>query len=422
MKSMNKSLWALLAAFALLAAACGSSVADTVTDAADGAADAAGDAADAVTGDDEEAMEDDEEAMEDDEEAMEDEEEAVDAEPAAAASSLPGEGISVTMARADWASGYIQAELYRQVLVELGYDVSDPADLELGPQLAYQQMSEGEIDFWTNSWYPGHLTWWEQETTDGGVTGDNLLAVEGLFSDSGVQGWLVTKSWADENNITTLDQINDTPELAAALPDTDGDGVGEVFTCQESWTCDDIQANQFEFAGWDNIQPLKAGYDAMFAQFADLVAAGEPAIIYTWTPASYVTQTIPGVDVLWLSVEADSVLDDSNPLGLEGGEQHTQAAAPFTGFTADTCTIGPDGCNLGWEAADIQVTTNLTFAEENPNLIAMFETMRPSVVDISIAQVEQTAGDGSQEDVVRIVTEYIANNRDLVDSWIAVAS
>ena len=408
MKSMNKSLWALLAAFALLAAACGSSVADTVTDAADGAADAAGDAADAVTGDDEEAMEDDEEA--------------VDAEPAAAASSLPGEGISVTMARADWASGYIQAELYRQVLVELGYDVSDPADLELGPQLAYQQMSEGEIDFWTNSWYPGHLTWWEQETTDGGVTGDNLLAVEGLFSDSGVQGWLVTKSWADENNITTLDQINDTPELAAALPDTDGDGVGEVFTCQESWTCDDIQANQFEFAGWDNIQPLKAGYDAMFAQFADLVAAGEPAIIYTWTPASYVTQTIPGVDVLWLSVEADSVLDDSNPLGLEGGEQHTQAAAPFTGFTADTCTIGPDGCNLGWEAADIQVTTNLTFAEENPNLIAMFETMRPSVVDISIAQVEQTAGDGSQEDVVRIVTEYIANNRDLVDSWIAVAS
>ena len=415
MKSMNKSLWALLAAFALLAAACGSSVADTVTDAADGAADAAGDAADAVTGDDEEAMEDDEEAMED-------EEEAVDAEPAAAASSLPGEGISVTMARADWASGYIQAELYRQVLVELGYDVSDPADLELGPQLAYQQMSEGEIDFWTNSWYPGHLTWWEQETTDGGVTGDNLLAVEGLFSDSGVQGWLVTKSWADENNITTLDQINDTPELAAALPDTDGDGVGEVFTCQESWTCDDIQANQFEFAGWDNIQPLKAGYDAMFAQFADLVAAGEPAIIYTWTPASYVTQTIPGVDVLWLSVEADSVLDDSNPLGLEGGEQHTQAAAPFTGFTADTCTIGPDGCNLGWEAADIQVTTNLTFAEENPNLIAMFETMRPSVVDISIAQVEQTAGDGSQEDVVRIVTEYIANNRDLVDSWIAVAS
>ena len=404
MMSKSKGLWAILAALAMFAAACGSSVADTATDAADAVEDAA-----SASDTEEEAVEDEEE------EAMEDEEEVAD--PAA----LPGEGISVTMARADWASGYIQAELYRQVLSELGYDVSDPADLELGPQLAYQQMSEGSIDFWTNSWYPGHLTWWEQETTDGGVTGDNLVAVEGLFSDSGVQGWLITKSWADENNITTMDQINDTPELAAALPDTDGDGVGEVFTCQESWTCDDIQANQFEFAGWDNIQPLKAGYDAMFAQFADLVAAGEPAIIYTWTPASYVTQTIPGQDVLWLSVEADSILDDSNPLGLEGGEQHTQAGGPFTGFDETTCTIGPDGCNLGWEAADIQVTANTTFADENPNLIAMFEIMRPSVVDISIAQVEQTSGDGSQDDVVRIVTDYVEANRALVDEWKAVA-
>ena len=65
-------LGSMLAAFALVAAACGSA-ADTVTDAAEGVAD---DVEEAVTGDDgaeeEEAMEDEEEAMEDDE-AMEDE-------------------------------------------------------------------------------------------------------------------------------------------------------------------------------------------------------------------------------------------------------------------------------------------------------------------------------------------------------------
>ena len=408
----KKSLWlALLAALALFAAACGSD--DDATDTAESTATTAAAAAD-------------------DDAAAADEPAETTAAPAAdddssAAGALPGEGVTVTMARADWASGYIQAEIYRQVLVELGYDVSDPADLELGPQLAYQQMAEGAIDFWTNSWYPGHVTWWEQETTDGGVTGDNLVKVDGLFANSGVQGWLITKAWADEKGITTMDQINEDPELYGALPDTDGDGVGEVFTCQESWTCDDIQANQFEFAGWDNIQPLKAGYDAMFAQFTDLVKAGEPAIIYTWTPASYVTQTIPGVDVYWLSVEADSVLDDSNPLGLEGGEGHAQIGfdadgefTPFTAFDASTCTQGPDGCNLGWNAADIQVTANKTFAENNPKLIEMFEAMRPSVVDISIAQVEQTSGDGSQEDVVRIASDYIAANRDLVDSWKAI--
>ena len=68
---MQKKFLALLMAFGLVAAACGS---DTVTEAA---ADVADEAAEVLDGE-EEAMEDEEEAMEDDEEAMEDEEEAME--------------------------------------------------------------------------------------------------------------------------------------------------------------------------------------------------------------------------------------------------------------------------------------------------------------------------------------------------------
>jgi len=395
MKTGKKSLWlAILAALALLAAACGSDAADVVADATDDVADVVDDATD-----DDDAMEDDD-AMDDD-----------------GAAAMIGEGQQVQMARANWASGYIQAEIYRQVLQELGYEVADPADgFEFSPDLAYQTMADGQTDFWTNSWYPGHLTWWDGERTDGTTIGDHLVKVGGLFENAGVQGWLITKSWADEAGITTLDQINDDPALYGALPDTDGNGEPEVFTCPEDWTCDDIAASMFAFAEYDNVQPLKAGYDAMFAQFLDLVADDKPAIIYTWTPSAYVTQAVPGADVYWLSIDPESLLDDSNPLGDDGGENYAQPD-PFTGFGAEFCTQGPDGCNTGWEAADIQVTANKTWAEENPHLIAMFETMRPSVVDISIAQVEQAGGDESQSDVIRIAGEYIAANRDLVDSW-----
>lgn len=69
-----KMLLALLAALAMVAAACGSDAADVVdgaTDAVEDAADAATDAAEEVVEEAEEAMEDDEEAME--EEAMEEE-------------------------------------------------------------------------------------------------------------------------------------------------------------------------------------------------------------------------------------------------------------------------------------------------------------------------------------------------------------
>ena len=40
---------------------------------------------------------------------------------------LPGEGVDVTAARANWSSGYFQAEMYKLLLEELGYNVSDPA-------------------------------------------------------------------------------------------------------------------------------------------------------------------------------------------------------------------------------------------------------------------------------------------------------
>lgn len=40
----------------------------------------------------------------------------------------PGEGVEVTMARANWSTGYMQAAIYQQLLEELGYTVSDPSE------------------------------------------------------------------------------------------------------------------------------------------------------------------------------------------------------------------------------------------------------------------------------------------------------
>jgi len=179
---------------------------------------------------------------------------------------------------------------------------------------------------------------------DGSIVGDYVEAVPGLFQDSGVQGFLVTKSWAEDNNVSTVDQINRDESLWSQF-DSDGNGKGEILGCPESWTCDDIIENLIVFAGWDNLVETKAGYDALFAEFVNRVRQGEAAIIYTWTPASYVVEMVPGEDVMWLSVEEDSILDDSNPLGKTGGESHTQGAG-FTGFGADVCT---QPCQLGWE-------------------------------------------------------------------------
>ena len=403
---MNKSmklLIALLAVFGLVAAACGDD--DSSTDAgADAAAEESSD--DAAT----EESSDDDHSDDDDHDHSEDEDHSGDI-------SSIGAGVNVTMGRANWASGYVQAEIYKQVLEQAGYTVASPSLLELDPSAGYLAMAEGSMDFWTNSWYPGHLSWHAAELTDGSLVADHVSIVDGLFAGAGVQGFLITKSVAEENGITSMQQINDDPAITA-LFDSDGNGKADIFGCPESWTCDNIISAQITYYGWDNIEQTIAGYDAMFAQATDLANAGEPMAIYTWTPSAYVTTLIPGDNVLWLTMNADDILDDSNPNGDDGGEFYDQRPG-FDGFGADFCT---QPCQLGWKPADIQVTANNDFLAANPFLEALFPLMRPSVIDISILQVEQGNGDGSEAEVESIAAGWIADNQDLVSSWLEEAA
>jgi len=388
-------LIAILAMFGLVAAACGSdSDGGSETAAEDTAAEDSGDAAAEDTGGD-----------------------------AAAAGALPGEGVSVTMARADWSTGYFQAAVYQQLLQELGYDVSDPSELELGPSLFYLSLAEGDVDFWVNSWYPGHTSWWEPELPDGTIVGDHISVVGEEMIAGGLQGFLITKSFAEEFGVTTMDELNSNPDALAAFDAADpvpGNGIADIYGCQESWTCDNIILNQIAFSGWDNIQETIAGYDAMVAEAIDKANSDIPMVIYTWTPSAYITNLIPGENVVWLGV--DEVLDDSNPTGQEGGESHSQLPG--------TAAIGPEQCpsaadagtcQLGWIAADIQVTANNEFLAANPAAASLLEQVQLSVIDVSLANVEQDAGANTNEDIQANAAEWISNNRDVVDTWLSTA-
>ena len=340
------------------------------------------------------------------------------AEEPAAETAMPGEGVSITMAKADWSTEDPNAYVVRSLLGELGYDVSDPKDTELGPANAYIAMAQGDADFWINSWYPGHRSWLENELPDGSLVGDHLEVVGEMMMAGGLQGYLITKSFAEEYGVSSLDDLNSNADALAAYDATDpvpGNGIADIYGCQESYTCDDIIQSQIAFSGWDNIQQVIAGYDAMFAEAASKVNAGEPAIIYTWTPSAYITQLRPGDNVVWLTV--DAVIDDSNPLGVDGGASYDQR--PGTASIGTEQCPGSDGttCQLGWVAADIQATANAEWLAANPAAAALLELFTMNVIDVSLMNVDM--GEGA--DVEELAATWIAENRDLVDGWLDAA-
>jgi len=330
-----------------------------------------------------------------------------------------GEGVSVTIARANWSTGYMQAAIYAQLLEEMGFDVSEPADLELGPSAFYTALAEGDVDFWANSWYPGHAAWFENELTDGSLVGDRVTVLGEQIMAGGLQGFLTNKSIADQYPGLTLDQINSDPELLALYDAGDsqpGDGVVQILGCEESWTCDDIITENIEFAGWENIDQTIAGYDAMVAEAVNRAADDVPFIIYTWTPSAYVTQLIPGDNAAWLAVEADSVLDGSI---TEAFNQRIDGEALPAALSTDVCSADP--CVLGWVPADIQVTARNEFIEANPAAQALFEQVQISVIDVALQNVLFDGGENTTEDVNRHAAEWIENNRAVVDEWLTTA-
>ena len=334
--------------------------------------------------------------------------------------SLPGSGVRLTMAQANWATGYFQAALYRALLQELGYEVSDPADLELGPSLAYLAMAEGDADFWVNSWYPGHNSWLANELPDGSHVGDHLSKVGAAMPAGGLQGYLITKSFAEKHGIVTLDDLNGNAEAIAEYDAQDtepGNGVAEIYGCPESWICDDIIQSQILFSGWwKNIRQVTEGYDSMFAEATRKVSRGVPTVVYTWTPSSYIAQLRPGDNVVWLGVE--DVLDDSNPLGRPGGENWDQRP----GAAAIGAVACPDAarrgiCQLGFVAADILVTARNDLLDNHPAAAKLLEVVELNVVDVSLQVVAQEGGASP----VDLAEQWIANNREKVDGWIAAA-
>ncbi len=332
----------------------------------------------------------------------------------------PGEGETITMARANWPGAYFQAQIYKQTLEELGYDVTEPSELELNQSLAYLAMAEGEFDFWVNSWYPWDLAWWAFQLADLSRVGDRLTIVGNeMMAPSGL---LITKSFADEHGVTHLDQINDDPAILAAFDVADhdpGNGVADIFGCPEAWNCDNIINSQIAFSGWENIAQVTADYGTMFAEAVAKVAAGDPMVAYTWTPTTHITQLRPGDNVYWLAVE--DVIDDSNPTGIQGGEGHDQRPGTAD-IAAESCPAAADAgtCQLGWVVTDIQVTANTEWLNATPYAAELLCAVTLPVIDVSLASSEQAnAGDAATEVFIAgLASDWIANNRDTVDGWL----
>ena len=308
------------------------------------------------------------------------------------------------MARANWSSGYMQAAILRSLLEELDYTVGDPAAATLTPADFYPMLARGELDFWGHGWFPSHDQYLFAEDLaielpDGGVVGDYVSAVGKAIPVGALQGLLADRKTADEFGVTSMADI-------AANPgpwDSDGNGLADISGCDDGWGCKDVINTTITLNGWDDgIEQVSADWFDLWERERVDLEAGKPVLIYMWTPTAYIITLTPGQNAYWLSFPR-AAIDQAQPAALPENQ----------------CPAQP--CLMGFAPSDITVVANNNFLAANPAAAKLFELFTIDVLDIALQNVRYEAGENTEADVAKHAAEWIADNRNLVDTWLAEA-
>lgn len=292
---------------------------------------------------------------------------------------------SIKMAKANWDTGYFQAEVYKMALEKLGYKVKKPQAIK--PSVFYIAAAQGDMDLWVNGWFGTHNTYLKE-------TKGKVKPVGYVMKKGGLQGYLIDKKSADKYNIKS---VMDIKKHAKAF-DANNDGKADMVACPPGWGCEKQITKHFaELKLGEFINPIKAEYSASMADAIARYKNGKSILVYTWTPNWTVGALKLGKDIVWIEVPYS-------------GTKKTKVA------NATKSSI-----NLGFGADDIRPAANVDFLKKHPDVKKLLEVASIPLGDISAQNMKMNQGEKSERDVRRHAKEWIKANQSTFDSWIKKA-
>ncbi len=303
----------------------------------------------------------------------------------------------VRMARATWDTGWFQAEVYRLLLLQLGYRVEGPVTMENAE--FYEAVAAGEVDLWANGWFPLHDVY---------VSPDAAVEVVGTAVDDGaLQGYFVDASSAAEHGITNLGDLA-TASVAAKF-DRDGDGRADLVGCNVGWSCAQTIDHHLDAYGLnDTVEHIQGDYSPLIAETIARQRAGEAVLYFSWTPNWAMGALVPGVDVVWLQTPFPSLPQDQ----ADSIDRTSVAGIPG---------CAEDPCQTGWPPNDIRAVANAEFLDTNPAVRTLLERVVIPLEDISAQNARMITEGGDPADIRRHAEEWVRANYAMVQEWVRAA-
>jgi glycine betaine/proline transport system substrate-binding protein len=288
----------------------------------------------------------------------------------------------IKMGKADWDTGYFQAEIYKQALEKMGYKVSGPTVMK--PQVFYVAAAAGDVDLWVNGWFGTH---------DGYIAESKgkVKAVGTVMEKGGLQGYLIDKKTADKFGIKSVLDI----KKHAKQFDSNGDGKADMVSCPPGWGCEKVIAKHFDELGLaDYINRVQADYSASMADIISKYKNGKSVLFYTWTPNWTVGTLKLGKDIVWIDVPYSETKSVSVPNATKSK------------------------INMGFGADDIRPAANVDFLKANPKVEKMLKKASIPLADIAAQNLLMNKGEKSERAIKKHADAWIKANQSQFDSWI----
>ena len=288
----------------------------------------------------------------------------------------------VRMAKANWDTGYFQAEVYKQALEKMGYKVTEPKAMK--PSVFYVAAAAGDLDLWVNGWFGTHDTYIKE-------TKGKVKAVGNVMPKGGLQGYLIDKKSADKYGIKTVMDI----KKHAKQFDSNGDGKADMVACPPGWGCEKKITKHFAELGLgDFINPVQADYSASMADAIAKFKNGKSVLFYTWTPNWTVGALELGKDIVWIEVPYSETKAVKVPNATKSK------------------------INMGFGADDIRPAANVDFLKANPKIEKMLKKASIPLADVAAQNMKMNAGEKSERAIKKHANAWIKNNQSTFDSWI----
>jgi glycine betaine/proline transport system substrate-binding protein len=311
----------------------------------------------------------------------------------------PGEGVRVEPGVTTSVSGKPFDAIFRVLLEELGYEVA-PA-VELANPLFYQAVTQGDLDYWPNGWFPLQSTQLPRNFDEHASILDPVIAAGAL------QGYLVDKRSAEAYGITSLEDFK-RPEVKEAF-DGNGDGKADLLACPPGWGCELVIEHHLDAYGLrEHVNDHKGAYEAGFADVLARYRNGESVLFYTWTPNFTILRLVPGEDVVWINVP------EIDPSDAQEGHEDVMEIFGVEGAVTDPIL-------MGFVANDISPVANDRFLAENPAAHRLFDLIEIDMEEISVMAQRTDEGENSDEALRAMAMEWVAEHQGEVEAWLEEA-